>query len=311
MNANLTKIAAQKLAVLIVLVLPQGVLAQDMDFTTDEQPAEEGTETSEGVEPSTEESPDTTGDVISDLAGEGDTAPERTVDDGAPRAEAREEIYAVSRVYALRLNRVEVAPSVSVTLNDPFVAHTGVGLALNYWWTNVLAVGLSFIWYEGLQSESDLNFQVRRSTRVAVPINEYQLAAHLNFTYVPLYGKFAFLNEFIFEYDTYVVGGVGFMRTRPIPVIDPAIRTFDWDFRVAFNVGLGLRVFVARWFAVFAEIRDYMYLERLENLRVELGDARNDAASWTQSSPVFLNNVTAHVGFTIFLPPDVEYRRPR
>ena len=265
----------------------------------------------EGETETTTEEPGS-GDVIGDLAG-AEAAPEPTAEREAPTTgeEAREEIFAVQQIYALRINRVEVAPSASFTLNDPFVSHTGVGLGLNYWWTNVLALGVNFIWYEGLESESDLNFFVRRSTRLAVPVNSYQFGAHLAFTYVPIYGKFAMFNEFIFQYDIYVLGGVGLMRTRPIPVIDPEVRRFDYDIRVAFNLGIGLRVFVTRWLAIFAELRNYMYLEQLENLQVALGADRTDPSTWVESGPAFVNNVTAHIGLTIFLPFDFEYHQPR
>ena len=37
------------------------------------------------------------------------------------------------------------------------------------------------------------------------------------------------------------------------------------------SADLGLRVFVTRWLAIFAEVRDYMYLETLESLDVALG----------------------------------------
>jgi outer membrane beta-barrel protein len=292
--------------------------AQDMEFGLDETqqpPAEGGAEGgdmsfSEGETQPAEESG--SGDVIGDLA-TGDasaTATTRETPEGA-QGEAREQIFAVQQIYALRINRVEIAPSASFTLNDPFVSHTGLGVALNYWWTNVLALGVNFIWYEGLESESDLNFYVRRSTRLAVPVNSYQFGAHLNFTYVPIYGKFAMFNEFIFQYDAYIIGGVGLMRTRPIPVIDPEVRRFDFDIRVAFNIGIGLRVFVTRWLAIFAELRNYMYLEQLESLQVGLGVDRTDPTTWAQSSPAFVNNVTAHLGLTIFLPFDFEYHLPR
>ncbi|MFN7700661.1 MAG: outer membrane beta-barrel domain-containing protein, partial [Deltaproteobacteria bacterium] len=85
----------------------------------------------------------------------------------------------------------------------------------------------------------------------------------------------------------------------------------DFDVRIAFNVGIGLRVFVTRWLAIFAELRDYMYLEQLENLTVALGEQRTDPTTWTQSSLAFTNNVTAHLGLTIFLPPEFDYRLPR
>ncbi|MDQ3033439.1 MAG: outer membrane beta-barrel domain-containing protein [Myxococcota bacterium] len=298
--------------------------AQDMEFGLEEteQPAEGGTAeggTAEGEmtfgegEPTEETGePAAEGDVIGDLATteEADVAgPQRETPDRAQ--EAREEIFAVQQIYALRINRVEISPSYSQSLNDPFVSHSGVGVGLNYWWTNVLALGVNFIWYEGLESESDIGYLVRRGTRLAVPVNSYQFGAHLAFTYVPIYGKFSLFNELIFQYDIYVLGGVGLMRTRPIPVIDPEVRRFDFDVRVAFNLGIGLRIFVTRWLAIFAELRNYMYLEQLENLEVALGVDRTDPATWSQSSPAFINNVTAHLGLTVFLPFDFEYRLPR
>ncbi|MCX7807680.1 MAG: outer membrane beta-barrel domain-containing protein [Deltaproteobacteria bacterium] len=257
--------------------------AQDMQFTLEE--TEQNRATSGEQAPSS-------------------SSPQRTT-------EAREEIYAVQQIYALRINRVELMPSIAISLNDPFVSHTGIGLAFNFWWTNVLAIGLNAIWYEGLETESDLSFQVRRSTRLSIPITQSQFGAYLNFTYVPIYGKFAMFNQFIFQYDAYVVGGVGVMRTRPIPVIDPDVRKFDYEFRVAFNLGLGLRVFITRWLAAFAELRNYMYLEQLENLNVALGEERTNPSTWVQPSLSFINNVTAHVGITLFLPPEFQYRLPR
>jgi outer membrane beta-barrel protein len=276
----------------------------DMDFT--EGGGDEG-----GAEGGEAQDGGGGGDVIGDLAGAEATQVEAGAERPERATEAREEIFAVQQIYALRINRVELMPSAAFSLNDPFVSHAAVSLGLNYWWTNVLAIGVNFLWYEGLETESDLNFFVRRSTRLAVPISQYQFGAHLNFTYVPLYGKFTMFNEFIFQWDAYIVGGVGIMRTRPVPVVDPEVRRFDYDVRVAFNLGIGLRVFVTRWLAVFGEIRNYMYLEQLEALDVALGDRRFSAQTWTQDSPAFTSNVTVHLGLTFFLPFDFDYHLPR
>lgn len=278
----------------------------DMDFT---QEGGEGGDV--GAEGGETQDGGGSGDVIGDLAGAEGTQVEAAAERPQRTTEAREEIFAVQQIYALRINRVELMPSAAFSLNDPFVSHAAASLGLNYWWTNVLAIGVNFLWYEGLETESDLNFFVRRSTRLAVPISQYQFGAHLNFTYVPLYGKFAMFNEFIFQWDAYIVGGVGIMRTRPVPVVDPEVRRFDYDVRVAFNLGIGLRVFVTRWLAVFGEIRNYMYLEQLEALDVELGEQRFSSDTWTQDSPAFTSNVTVHLGLTFFLPFDFDYHLPR
>lgn len=291
--------------------------AQDMTFGEDGTVAGDAPADGAATTPAADGTAATgTGDVIGDLATQNPTTTSAQGDAAPRQTEASEEIYAVQRIYALRNGRVEIAPSWSTTVNDQYVVHPAIGLGINYWWTNVLAVGLNFNWYGGLENESDLNFHVRRSTRLAVPITEYQLGANLNFTYVPLYGKFSMFNDYIFQWDAYIVGGVGLMRTRPVAVVDPEIRTherpeFNFQFRVAFNVGIGIRVFLTRWLAFFGELRDYAYLERLESTDVALGEARQDPSTWLASSPSLTNNVTAQLGFTIFFPFTFDYRLPR
>jgi outer membrane beta-barrel protein len=232
------------------------------------------------------------------------------------------EIYAVEQIYALRYHRVELNPYWGLSLNDQFVSHDGPGLAANFYITNVLAIGVNGIWYGGLNSEADFNFQNRRAARVAVPLNEYQWGGNLNFTYVPVYGKFAGFNQFIFSYDAYLLGGLGAISTRPIPVIDPDNRNFQFKPKLDFDLGLGLRIFFSRWFAVTMEVRDYIYSEQLEALTIGTapsnttsGGAPNpgspqDPGTWFGQNRL-TNNVMAQVGVSIFLPFGWEYRLPK
>lgn len=306
---------------------PGRASAQDMSFDLEEaetagegeageaKPEEAKPEGEAGAEGEAEAegsaSATASGDVLAELTAEGGPELEK-VEGGVQReTEVAEEIYAVQRMYVLRNGRFELAPSLAFTVNDPYVSHPALAVGLNYWVTNVLAVGASFLWYQGIESESDLNFSVRRSTRLAVPITEYQLGAHLNFTYVPIYGKFTMFNEAIFQWDSYLVGGVGMMRTRPVAVVDPAIRSFDFDWRVAFNAGIGIRVFVTKYFTIFGELRDYIYLEKLENLEVELGQARREETTWIDQEATLTNNVTVHMGITLFFPFSFDYRYPK
>lgn len=221
------------------------------------------------------------------------------------------EVYAVQQIYALRRGRFEINPYWAFSLNDQFVSHPGPGIAVNYYLTNVLAIGLNGTYYQPFNGDSDFNFQNRRATRLAVPLNEYFGAAAFNFTYVPMYGKFSGFSQFIFHYDGYLVGGVGAMATRPIAVIDPDNRKFDYEARVAFNVGFGLRIFLNRWFAATAEIRDYIYIEQLENTTVApTQQQQQDRSTWFGEKPL-TNNVQAQLGISIFLPFSWEYRLPK
>ncbi len=221
------------------------------------------------------------------------------------------DVYAVQQIYALRRGRFEINPYWSQSFNDQFVSHPGPGLALNYYITNVLAVGVNGTYYQPFNGDSDFNFENRRATRLAVPLNEYFGGYAVNFTYVPMYGKFSGFGKFIFHYDGYLVGGVGGIFTRPIAVIDPDNRKFDFEHRIAFNVGFGLRVFLNRWFAVVGELRDYIYIEQLENVSIAATQAEQaNPNTWFGEKPL-TNNVQAQVGISMFLPFSWEYRLPK
>ena len=221
------------------------------------------------------------------------------------------DVYAVQQIYALRRGRFEINPYWSQSLNDQFVGHPGPGLAVNYYLTNVLAVGVNGTYYQPFNSDADFNFENRRATRLAVPLNEYLGGYAVNFTYVPMYGKFSGFSNFIFHYDGYLVGGVGGLFTRPIAVIDPDNRKFDFEHRIAFNVGFGLRIFLNRWFSVIGEIRDYIYIEQLENVQVAATQAeQQNRNTWFGEKPL-TNNVQAQVGISMFLPFSWEYRLPK
>ncbi len=233
---------------------------------------------------------------------------------GTPRKDVSADVYAVQQIYALRRGRVEISPYMALSLNDQFVSHPAPGFAANYYITNVLAVGINANVYAGLNGDSDFNFQNRRSARVAVPLNEYQWGANGNFTYVPVYGKFAAgFGNFIFHYDAYVVGGVGVLSTRPIPVIDPDNRKFSFSPKLNFNLGLGLRIFFNRWLAMNVEVRDYIYQEQLENMTVAASGVKGctkcatDPTTWNGDKAI-TNNIQAQLGLSVFVPFSWKYK---
>jgi len=221
----------------------------------------------------------------------------------------REDIYAVQQIFVIKSTRFELNPYWAFTLNDQFINHPAPGLALNFYISNVLAIGVNGNYYNPFNVDREFNFLVRRAARVAVPLSEYDWSAAFNFTYVPAFGKFSGFSDFIFQYDAYVVGGVGAISTRPIPVIDPDNRNPDFEPKLAFNAGIGLRIFFNRWFAITAEVRDYMFNDKLENLQVVSGQEANPD-TWTDETS-FTHNVQAQVGVSIFLPFSFEYRLPK
>lgn len=266
-----------------------------------------------GAEPGTE--PAATGGGLDELCA---IDPDACKSVDLEKAAARDldpEIYAVQQIYALRRLRFELNPYVGLTLNDQFVSHTAIGLAANFYITNVIGVGINGNYY--FNSPSNFNFQTSRAGRIGQSITEYQWNANANFLYVPVYGKFAGFSDFIFHYDIFLLGGVGAMSTRPIAVVDPDNRTFDWKPKVAFNFGGGIRIFFNRWFAVTAEVRDYIFPDELENQQIADGvdatgrpNAQNPD-TWLADDVSWTNHVQAQLGISIFLPPSWEYRLPK
>jgi len=287
----------------LLTAFPAAVQAQ-MEFSLDE--VDEG-----DAKPAKDS--ESQGDLIEELAA-GNDADSGPTESAFQREEIAEEIYAVQQIYALRLKRLELAPSAAFTLNDPYLKHYGLGLALNYWFTNVLSVGLNFIWYDWGTNPFERNTsfvpRIQDQFRLSVPINDWQFGLWVNFTYVPFYGKFK-VRKKIFQWDAYLIGGVGLMRTQPIPVFDSEIRSFNWQTNVAFNVGAGLRIFVTRYLTFFTEFRAYMWPDQFENTQVAPGDGRLDSSTWLQSGSSFVANTSIQIGFTLFLPIKFEYRLPK
>src|SRR5271166_6244386 len=134
-----------------------------------------------------------------------------------------------------------------------------------------------------------------------------------------MYGKFAGFGDFIFSYDAFIEGGVGVIRTEPIPVIDPDNRKFTWNNNVNFDLGIGLRIFFTRWLAAVLEVRDIVYNEKIESLIVATGspnlplnDPNNprNPSTWYDSGTHITNNVQLQFGLSLFLPTSFEYRLP-
>lgn len=266
-------------------------------------------EEAEGEEPEGGEKPQ------SDLEGickvDPEACPKIDFDKEAAR-DIKEQVYAVQQVFALRVRRFELQPYWAFTLNDQFVAHPGPGLGINYWISQVLAVGVNGNYYQPFNSDSQFNFQTRRAARIAVPLTEYQWGAAANLTYVPVAGKFAGFGDFIFQYDAYVVGGVGALSTRPIPTVDPDNRTFDFKPNIAFNAGIGLRIFFNRWFAADLEVRDYIFPDKIENTQVAQGTAAiTNKDAWYDPNSHITNAVQAQLGISVFLPFSFDYRLPK
>lgn len=211
-----------------------------------------------------------------------------------------QDILVVVRKPFLKSGRVELLPTWGTTMNDNLVRHFQFAGALNYFVTDVLAVGVEGQYYiKDLREPFDL---VARQARRLPTVNKYNFGAALNFHYVPIYGKFAILDEHIIHWETYFTAGVGFTQSEVIPR-DPALQPFK-NFLVTPNVGGSMRFFITKWLTVNVGIRDYIFVDKFEDaMRTEVS---GDAAKANADSKL-INNVVFQAGVSFWLPPTFEY----
>lgn len=242
---------------------------------------------------------------------EADTAALDEGGDAAVKADGKASDYKVSwqdivvviRKPFLKVRRWELQPHLATTMNDNMVRHVGAGAQINYYLTDVLAVGVEGQYFtKQFREPFDL---VARQARRLPTINKYNFAAAFNFHYVPVYGKFAIFDKKIVTWETYFTAGLGITQSEVIPR-DPRFGAFK-NILITPNIGASMRFFIFEWMTVNLSIRDYLFVDKFEPVsRSEMkyadpGEAQENADS------AFINNVMFQLGVSFWLPPTFEY----
>lgn len=290
-----------------ILGIPQA-FAQDeepeMTFDEEEPPPEEegmvfDEEPEEGGEDGEEPEPDLEPEPEPDIDPDGDS---NSGDAAAGEVEAVswQDIVVVVRKPFLKVNRIELQPNFGITMNDNIIQHIQLAGAVNYYLTDVLAVGVEGQYYvKSLREPFDL---VARQARRLPTVNQYNFGAALNFHYVPIYGKFAVLDKHIIAWETALTAGVGFTQSEVIPR-DPALQSFK-NTLITPNVGFSLRFFISRFLTVNAGIRDYVFVDKFES--VNRTEPSGDIAKGNADSAL-VNNIMFQAGVSFWFPMSFEY----
>lgn len=211
------------------------------------------------------------------------------------------DIVVVMRKPFLKLGRTDLMPFVATTMNDNMIRHTGAGAQINYYLTDVLAVGVEGQYFaKNFREPFDL---VGRQARRLPTVNKYNFAAALNFHYVPVYGKFAVLDKHLIHWETYFTAGVGITQSEVIPR-DPRYDAFT-NILITPNVGASMRFFLAKWFTVNVGIRDYIFVDKFEPTDRMTYTSASDAKDHAETA--FINNVMFQLGASFWIPPTFEY----
>jgi outer membrane beta-barrel protein len=217
------------------------------------------------------------------------------------RRRAWGDVVVVPRRAVRKYHRLELAPLFGVTINDNLIHHFGFGGMATFYLTEVLALGLEGQYF--VSQLTDRYNLIPLEYRRLPTVNKYIWHAALDFSYVPIYGKFALFNRAIIHWEIYVIAGVGVTQTEVIPR-NPADRGFT-NYNITPNVGIGGRIFFNRWLAMHIGLRDYIFNDRFEPEDRTPGMSMDEVESKAPSE--IINNLQFHIGVSIFLPPSFKY----
>jgi hypothetical protein len=106
------------------------------------------------------------------------------------------------------------------------------------------------------------------------------------------------------SFEPYLLVGLGAVQTRPVPVVDPTDRSFQYNTEIDAGLGAGVRVFVAERIAFTLEVRDLLYFERVENSTIASGStgpsSPRNPALWYDPNTHFTNGVQMRLGVSFF-----------
>jgi outer membrane beta-barrel protein len=213
------------------------------------------------------------------------------------------DIRVVVRKPFLKQKRTELLPMLSTTVNDNMIRHVGFGGQINYFLTDVLAVGVEGQYFTS-QFREPFDLVARQARRLPT-VNKYNFAASLNFHYVPVYGKFAVLDKKLITWEAYFTAGLGIAQSEVVPR-DAKFPGFT-TLLIQPNVGVAMRFFLTKFLTINFGVRNYMFIDKFEPVdRSAMKNATAaDAKSNADSS--FINNVMFQFSLAFWVPTSFEY----
>ena len=240
---------------------------------------------------------------------------------------------AVRHKLELRKLRFEITPQFVTSTNQDYRFAAGPGVNVQFHITDWLGVGAQVVW-TGINSNTPLENKVRAQlpdeTKGAVYVGpQPTLQMHdervLNMNFLasiyaavtPWYGKMAVFSALFFNYDFYVMGGIGFANytqngccshfaPEPMPgdLPDPLSRSQNPSqfagFKVGGMIGVGVHIFFNDWIGLQLELRDYITKANPGGMDVDANRVLNGDDEGPQ------NNIFFGAGVSLMLPPKAK-----
>lgn len=190
-------------------------------------------------------------------------------------------VKAVPRRDLLKRRRLELSPHTGVSLNDPYFVHLEFGGTLVFYPHDNFGIGIGADYFYAHPRTTNVDAVRLGLTSVLATFDLPVLMAHLDFYWLPIYGKVSVFNSWIVNFDLYASAGVG------------VATAFGTHTPMEANIAIGSHYALTQWLAIRAEVREHMF--------VDTQVANNIPRSSVQSYTMFL------LGVSFFVPPTFEY----
>jgi hypothetical protein len=173
---------------------------------------------------------------------------------------AQEKTPTVAPPEATSDHRVELRPFVAWAAQDNSTIGGFFGADVSYRLHPNWAVGADAALYAPFNGPS--------GDQLTYPVNETAWSASVDAVLLPWAPA-----PRLGAVEGYALLGGGVVSTRPVSVVDPSHRQFDYRTLVQLSPGIGVRVYLGPTLSVSLELRDMLYLDQHEAARVASGSA--------------------------------------
>jgi outer membrane beta-barrel protein len=196
-------------------------------------------------------------------------------------------VKAVQRKGFLKRGRFEVAPILSLSLNDAFYQKIGGGLRLAYSLQDSFAVAVRGSYYTPFRTDNVLEGKIGLSSQLLS--SQLYGQVMLDGVWSPVYGKASFLADSIVHFDLFLAGGFGAVWSAT------SLAPRNEGPHPAAEVGGGIRFYPREWMAFELGLMATFYPDQP-----------------VVSVPATVQTVfVANVGISFFFPFSYEYVYPQ
>jgi len=197
-----------------------------------------------------------------------------------------DKVKAVQRKGFLKRHRWEVAPQLSLSVNDPYYQKFGGGLRVAYSLQDSFALALRGTYFTPLRRNAVREGKIAFQSQL-LSSQLYGLAM-LDGVWSPVYGKASFLNKNIIHFDLYLSAGFGLAWSAT------SLSPRNEGPHFATDLGGGVRFYPKEWMAFELGLNATLYPD--QPIKTVPGTIQK----------VFV----ANVGFSFFFPTAFEYEHP-